>query len=112
MGRLFPQRPHLPTDVPRVPSPFRSRFGRSPSGFSHLPSPVHHIGLLPPPGDSQFSYYLLRRLCCHSGLALLENQRSPPSEVLLSAQEEGLANQHLLFHSENQVDPVEDHQEQ
>jgi len=31
VGRLFPQRPHLPPDVSRVPRPLCSRLGRGPS---------------------------------------------------------------------------------
>ena len=37
MGRLFPQGSHLPPDVPRVPSPLRSRLGRVPQGSTIFP---------------------------------------------------------------------------
>jgi len=40
VGGLFPQRPHLPPDVPGVPSPLRPRFGRGSSDISYLPPSV------------------------------------------------------------------------
>ena len=86
VGRFFPQGPYLPPDVPGIPPLFRPCLSWGPSRIPHLPPPVRHIRLLPPPGDSQVTDYLLRRrLCCHGGLTLLQNQRSPPSEVLLCA---------------------------
>jgi len=67
--------PHLPPEVPRVPSPLRSRFGRGPLGISHFPPTLRYIHLIPPPGKPQVTYHLIpRRLCCHRGLALLQNQ--------------------------------------
>jgi len=61
VGRLLPQRPHLPPDIPRVPAPLRTCLGRGPSGIPYLPAAIRHIRLLPPPGDPQVSHYLLRR---------------------------------------------------
>ena len=113
VGRLFPQGPHLSPDFPRVPSLLRRRLGRGPSRIPRLLSSIRYIRLLPPPGNPQVTYHLLcRRLCCHGSLALLQDQHSAPSEVLLNAQEKGFPDQHLLFCSEDLADPLEKHQEQ
>jgi len=61
VGPLFPQGPHLPPDIPGVPSSFRSRFGWGPSGISHVSPTVRHICLLSPSGSPQLTYYLQRR---------------------------------------------------
>ena len=83
------------------------------SRIPHLPTSVRHIRLLPAPGNSQVPYCLLReRLCHYSGLALIEDQRLPPPEVLLTAQEKGLPEQYLLLRSQDPTDPLENHQEQ